>query len=248
MKAYHLHEHAYRQMQRDGIPSWDLRKARRAIDPEVSRFLADVFAQPWVPRTGRVLELGCGTAPILRSLVKRGFSGVGVDVSASAIRMGRAQSRGTKVSLHVGDVTRMPFLKDASFDLVIDGHCLHCLVDDADRRAFHREVARLLRPEGCFVLQSMARPLLPRTFARVAPGRLRGEVLYQAVPHAREGRGAIRIDGEWHAPLRRFEHWRAMLRTLERHGLVPRLLRVVTPSEKEPLSGLSVAAQLRPAR
>lgn len=40
------------------------------------------------------------------------------------------------------------------FELIIDGSCLHCLIDD-ERVIFFAEVRRLLKPDGLFVVSSM---------------------------------------------------------------------------------------------
>jgi SAM-dependent methyltransferase len=238
-KAYEAHEVAYRRMAREGMTTWNERLGQPAIDPDQLRFLRDAFAQPYVPRSGRVLEVGCGTAPMLRWIVKRGFEGMGVDVSRTAIALGRSLSR--DVTLRVGDATRLR-VASGSIDVVVDGNCLHCLVDDRDRVAFHREVARVLRPGGCFVLLTMARPIASRRRVGGRPGFVDGNVLYQPVPGARRYRRARRVGGGWHAPPRRFETASALLRMLRAHDLEPRLVRIVKSSAEEPVGHVAAVA------
>jgi SAM-dependent methyltransferase len=43
------------------------------------------------------------------------------------------------------------------FDLIVDSHCLHCLIYDTDRARFFDNVRRLLQPSGAFVVETMAR-------------------------------------------------------------------------------------------
>ena len=80
----------------------------------------------------------------------------GIDLSETAIRW--AEERFQRVGLsahflvgHVGDIHQC---QDATFELIIDGSCLHCLIDDARTRCF-AEVRRLLKPGGRFVVGSM---------------------------------------------------------------------------------------------
>jgi len=242
-KGYLAHELAYRKMERDGIAAWNERLGGPAIDRDLLRFLRDAFAQPYMPREGRALEIGCGTAPILRWVAARGFRATGIDASPTAIRMAKRQSRGVRgIDLRVGDATHLRGVADGSIDVVVDGNCLHCIVGDRDREAVQREIARVLRPGGCFVVLSMARPLRSSRRIGERPGFVRENVMFQPIDGAQAVRGAVRVDGVWYAPTRRFEHWRAMLRMLERHGLEPRLVRLALASADEPLSHLAAVA------
>lgn len=240
-KYYELHEGEYRRMRCNGVTSWNERSGLPPIEPNEERFLCDVLAQLWAPRGGRALELGCGTAPILRWLHGRGFRGTGLDISATAIRMARAQSRGLRLALRVGDVTDLPEFPAGRFDLVVDGRCLHCLVDPADRAAMLSEAARILRPGGVFVLLTMCAPVDRRRLIKAHGGRMRGAMMLMPADNAAAIRGAAKIGRKWHVPVRRFDPWPKILRDLRAHGLSPRLIRVALPTEDEPLSALAVA-------
>jgi ubiquinone/menaquinone biosynthesis C-methylase UbiE len=89
-------------------------------------------------------------------LAEQGFAVWGIDLSETAIRW--AEERFQRIGLsahflvgHVGDIHQC---QDAAFELIIDGSCLHCLIDDARSRCF-AEVRRLLKPGGRFVVGSM---------------------------------------------------------------------------------------------
>ena len=43
---------------------------------------------------------------------------------------------------------------DNHFDLVLDGHCLHCIIGD-DRRQFFASALRVLKPEGVLQIKTM---------------------------------------------------------------------------------------------
>lgn len=92
----------------------------------------------------RLLDFGCGTGTMLRSLVRYGEA-VGVDADAEAIRFCRR--RGLKDVQHL-ESDELPFDDDA-FDVVTAFDVLEHIDDDA--RAL-REIRRVLRPGGTLLL------------------------------------------------------------------------------------------------
>lgn len=105
----------------------------------------------------RVLDLGCGIGNILIALAERiDFSQppVGVDVSPDLVRIGEREIEHAglrdRIRLQVAPATRLPF-EDGSFDVVLTSHVVKHLDDEALLASF-REVARVLRPGGRFLL------------------------------------------------------------------------------------------------
>jgi SAM-dependent methyltransferase len=160
-----------------------------------------------------------------------------------AIRMAKEQSAGTRLRFAVGDVTRLDKVKDSAFDLAVDGHCLHCITNPADRTKFFRECRRILRPGGVLVVETMARPVSRES----TPGRLRGNVLYNPapVPDVETYEGARCIGGRWCLPMRYLDRWQNILHAVEREGFEVVLLRLSAPSKESFSSTLSVAAVKR---
>jgi ubiquinone/menaquinone biosynthesis C-methylase UbiE len=110
----------------------------------------------------QVLDLGCGIGNILIALAERiDFSHppVGVDVSPDLIRIGEreiAKARlQDRIRLQVAPATRLPF-EDGSFDVVVTSHVLKHLDDETLLTSF-REVVRVLRPGGRFLLWEFER-------------------------------------------------------------------------------------------
>ena len=131
-KPYEGHEVVYQRMKKKGILVWGQKgsgSTGKSCHPETNNFLKDVLSQPWAPKGGRVIELGCGTGPILRQVCKKGFSGVGIDVSKTAIAMAKDQSKGLDIKFRQADVCNLNTKSLGKFDLVIDGLCLHCITD-----------------------------------------------------------------------------------------------------------------------
>lgn len=98
----------------------------------------------------QVLDYGCGTGWLARSLAYLGIEATGVDVSARAIdwaREGAASDplcAGLPLRYEVIDGVRMPYA-DASFDRVVCFSAFHHVADQAGTLA---EIARVLRPGG----------------------------------------------------------------------------------------------------
>ncbi len=106
-KPYEGHETEYQRMRKNNIRSWDLRDKPEEIDESTKRFIEDALDQPWAAEKGKVIELGCGTAPMLRWLSEKGFGpGLGVDVSKTAIAMAREQSKGLNLTFKNADLCK----------------------------------------------------------------------------------------------------------------------------------------------
>jgi len=116
-----------------------------------------ILSSAAVTREDRVLDLGCGIGNILIALAERidfVHPAAGVDVSPDLIRIGQEEIARAglqdRISLQVAPATRLPF-EDGAFDVVLTSHVLKHL-DDETLLASFREVARVLRPGGRFLL------------------------------------------------------------------------------------------------
>lgn len=129
-----------------------------------------------VTEQDRVLDLGCGIGNILIALAERIdfiHPATGIDVSADLIRIGRREIARAglqdRIGLQVASATRLPY-EDGTFDVVLTSHVLKHLDDEALLASF-REVARVLRPGGRFLLwefEKSARSALLFWSARVS--------------------------------------------------------------------------------
>jgi SAM-dependent methyltransferase len=101
----------------------------------------------------RCLDLGCGPCGPLSFIVSTvQCHGVGLELSASAVRAGRARAASlgvdARLSVDQGDLNEpLPF-PPSSFDAVV---CLDAVLHVLDRLNLFREVARVLRPDGTFL-------------------------------------------------------------------------------------------------
>jgi len=108
--------------------------------------------QPWIPRRGRLLDIGVGRGLTSLAFRKTGLSVVGLEYDGSQISGVGALAeylRETSVPLDVlqGDGLHLPF-RDGSFDAIFCRSVLHHL---PDLDAGLREISRVLKPGGGFL-------------------------------------------------------------------------------------------------
>jgi SAM-dependent methyltransferase len=133
------------------------------------RLLAYLAERPDLdPATARVLDVGCGTGKQLaadRSELPRALL-VGMDRFVGMLRI--AGRRGPGISWVQGDGGRLP-LRSESFDFATNQFSYQHI---SERQAFVREVYRVLRPGGRFVMLN------------IDPWSMAGWVIYQYFPAA----------------------------------------------------------------
>lgn len=106
---------------------------------------------PFEPKPGRVLDMGCGTGLMLKTL--EDWKPVGADFSGLALQF--CHSRGLKNNVRA-DVIHLPF-KDNSLDLILALDLIeHVEHDDLLIKEFNR----VLRPGGCLMATVPAHPYL----------------------------------------------------------------------------------------
>jgi len=111
-------------------------------------------------RPQRVLDAGCGDGLFARVIAAPEV--IGID-SAPAM-VARARERG--IDARLGDIQDLPF-DDDEFDVVVCNWTLYHL---QDLNSGLREIARVLRPEGCFVGIYNRKQHMEELWSRVRPG------------------------------------------------------------------------------
>jgi 2-polyprenyl-3-methyl-5-hydroxy-6-metoxy-1,4-benzoquinol methylase len=96
------------------------------------------YVFPYLPKKGRILELGAGTGMQARALSERGLEVSAIDIAASAYSGHRL------FPVQDYDGTTIPF-EDSSFDVVYSSNTLEHVKDLA---GMHAEIARVLKPGG----------------------------------------------------------------------------------------------------
>jgi ubiquinone/menaquinone biosynthesis C-methylase UbiE len=135
-----------------------------------------------LPAGGRVLDLGCGSAPVLSRLRQQGVSCTGLEYSEDMLRHAQARLHSLQLDdgdLHRGDCRETSF-DAASFDVVV---CLGVISYVEDYGVVLKEINRLLKPGG-YALVSFRNQFNPilwdpvvglKTLAALVTGRLRAE-------------------------------------------------------------------------
>jgi ubiquinone/menaquinone biosynthesis C-methylase UbiE len=94
-----------------------------------------------------VLEVGCGTGQLTKSLACYGFRLTAIDIGPSMVTAALRRLDGQALSFEVSSFEDF-FATDASFDLIVSGTAFHWV----DPEVMFRKPARLLRPGGWLAL------------------------------------------------------------------------------------------------
>jgi 2-polyprenyl-6-hydroxyphenyl methylase / 3-demethylubiquinone-9 3-methyltransferase len=115
------------------------------------------------PRDIRALDIGCGGGFLAEEFARLGCQVVGVDPSAVSIEtaLRHAAATGLDVDYRVGTGEQLP-VADGEFDLA---YCCDVLEHVADVDAVISETARVLKPEGIFLFDTINRTLASKLLA-----------------------------------------------------------------------------------
>lgn len=154
-RTYYDHEPAYRQIKDAGGRGWDDLHPQPAPG---SYDALDAFLAGRTLTDSRAIDLGCGGGQASIRLARAGCSVLGVDFSPTAIELAKANAAKETADAEflVADCLSMPEIPSAAFDLAIDNHTLHCLIEPGDRSRFLREARRVLRPGGQLFSETMS--------------------------------------------------------------------------------------------
>jgi len=127
------------------------------FDPDPSPHLVRAVSERFLVPPAATLDVGCGAGSNVLYLARQGFESHGVDLSPGAVRAARqrAQASGLTIDVREGDALDLDF-PEGRFGGVNDNGCFHTLPLDR-RDDYAREIARVLRPDGAFVLSWVGR-------------------------------------------------------------------------------------------
>jgi SAM-dependent methyltransferase len=100
---------------------------------------------------GVCVEIGCGAGRMTRPMASYFEHVHGVDVSPGMLKLAAEATEGLPVTLHESNGLTLP-LDDGSADAVFSTHVFQHLDSREDALANWREVARVLRPGGTFLI------------------------------------------------------------------------------------------------
>ena len=199
-RYYEGHEAVYQRLAAAGADCWGQDDFDKVY---MLAFLEDALRQTRLDGLdgARALVIGCGTGPLACALSRRGYQVSGIDISPTAIAMAREQARirGLDIDYRVSDLCRDE-LGTAGYALIVDSHCLHCIVSEADRRAALGAIHKALKPAGVFIMETMMGALDTEERATDADGIVWKP--YGETPPDFEPREQ-RADGLWYVHQRR---------------------------------------------
>jgi ubiquinone/menaquinone biosynthesis C-methylase UbiE len=119
------------------------------------------------PASGRLLELGCGAGNLSIAFAQAGYTVSGIDIAPTAIEWARenAAAAASETTFIEGNVLTLAPFADESFDIVLDGRCLHCMIG-RDRLQVLRSAHRVLQPSGILTICSMCNDVPDTPFFR----------------------------------------------------------------------------------
>lgn len=147
---YPGHDGAYKKNKESCKSGWDDHQGAAQTIADIEKLYKNLM----IPRSGHLLEIGCGAGENVVWFARRGYSVSGIDISPTAVGWGRERvlKENVRADFHVGDVRTLSCFSDEVFDIVHDGHCLHCIIGTDDRRAVFQSVRRVLKKDGIFVV------------------------------------------------------------------------------------------------
>jgi ubiquinone/menaquinone biosynthesis C-methylase UbiE len=196
--------------------------------------LRDIAAA--MPRAPIVLDLGCGAGHAGFAVAPVAASVTAFDLSTQMLEVvaGAARERGLdNITTRQGDVSRLPF-DDASFCMVVTRFSAHHWLDVP---AALREVKRVLKPRGLFVVIDITAPEMP-----LHDTTLQAVELLRDRSHVRDYRpsewsamlqeAGFRCEraGDWKLKMQ-FDEWTARMRTPAERVTAIRSLLAGAPEE-----------------
>lgn len=116
----------------------------------ILRFLKKAFLDFGISKRARMLDVGCGTGAILRSLAQRGFKKLyGIDLSKQMIKFAYATGSSFNVRLYNKDF--LDFAPRNKFDVILSTVDVLNHLNRKDMLEYLKNVKRLLKRDGVFI-------------------------------------------------------------------------------------------------
>ena len=144
---------------------WDERQPlhaiRTALNPARLQYFASVFSARGLNPAGKIIiDIGCGGGLMAEEIARLGAAVIGIDPSAASIATARAHAAGTglEIDYRVGSGEHLP-VDDGCADVA---YCVDVLEHVADVDAVIGETARVLKPGGLYLFDTINRTRLSK--------------------------------------------------------------------------------------
>lgn len=156
---------AYELMYRVGFTPWE--RAGELGSEQLWRLLGKES------RSGRALDVGCGTGRHTLELAERGWEAVGIDNVQRAVETARRRPGAGKVTFTVGDVTRLADHVRGPFSFFLDIGCFHGLTAE-QRTAVGSGITKVAADDATLVMMAFGRNKIPVMPAGVTRADIEG--------------------------------------------------------------------------
>lgn len=147
---------------------WDehqpLHTIRTSLNPPRLRYFTSVLAAKGLDPAGKVIiDVGCGGGLLAEEVARLGARVIGIDPSSGSIATARAHAAqaGLDIDYRIGPGEQLP-ADDGCADVV---YCVDVLEHVADLDAVVAETARVLRPGGLYLFDTINRTWLSKLVA-----------------------------------------------------------------------------------
>jgi len=144
---------------------WDERQPlhaiRTALNPARLQYFASVFSARGLNPAGKIIiDIGCGGGLMAEEIARLGAAVIGIDPSAASIATARAHAAGAglEIDYRVGSGEHLP-ADDGCADVA---YCVDVLEHVADIDAVIGETARVLKPGGLYLFDTINRTRLSK--------------------------------------------------------------------------------------
>ncbi len=162
---------AYQLMYRVGFTPWE--RAGELGSEQLWRLLDKE------PRTGRALDIGCGTGGHTLELAERGWEAVGIDNVQRALGKARSRLGAESVTFVDGDVTRLADHVQGPFSFFLDIGCFHGLTAE-QRTALGSAATKVADDDASMLMMAFG-----KTKGPVLPGGVSQAEIEEAFPNWR---------------------------------------------------------------
>lgn len=143
-KYYEAYDDRYRQVHRENL---------RWFMEEQSAIVGEVISEFDLPKTAKLLEIGCGEGRDAKFLLNQGYDLLATDISAEAVSYCRKENPQFDDCFQTLDCTKDAL--ETKFDFIYAVAVIHMLVLDEDRTAFYRFVRNHLSEDGVALICTM---------------------------------------------------------------------------------------------
>lgn len=148
---HNINNIAYLSKRQLGLNGWDSDDVIAQNIAQLSALLKMINI-----KQGSILDVGCGAGNISFWLESLGYTVFGIDVSSAAIQWAQDKANELKstATFKVHNAANEQICYTKPFDIVIDCHCLHCIISQ-DREYYLRNLYNCLAQGGAYILTTM---------------------------------------------------------------------------------------------